>query len=84
MSHHKRGRRKNARAGCLMCKPHKANGIKGMKSAQPIAELKAREAEALEDDVAPITGIVCRVWLFCHQPELCQSKCFDRDLVEGD
>ncbi len=24
--HHKRGRAKNARAGCLMCKPHKANG----------------------------------------------------------
>lgn len=23
---HKRGRRKNARAGCLMCKPHKMNG----------------------------------------------------------
>ena len=25
---HKRGRPKNARAGCLMCKPHKANGAK--------------------------------------------------------
>lgn len=24
--HFKRKRRKNARAGCLMCKPHKANG----------------------------------------------------------
>lgn len=24
--HHKRGKRKNARAGCLMCKPHKMNG----------------------------------------------------------
>lgn len=24
--HHKRGRPKNRRAGCLMCKPHKANG----------------------------------------------------------
>lgn len=24
--HHKRKRPKNARAGCLMCKPHKANG----------------------------------------------------------
>jgi hypothetical protein len=27
--HHKRGRPKNRRAGCLMCKPHKANGAKG-------------------------------------------------------
>ena len=26
MAHHKRGRRKKARAGCLMCKPHKMNG----------------------------------------------------------
>jgi hypothetical protein len=25
--HHKRGRAKNRRAGCLMCKPHKANGV---------------------------------------------------------
>lgn len=24
--HHKRKRPKNARAGCLFCKPHKANG----------------------------------------------------------
>jgi hypothetical protein len=24
--HHKRKRPKSARAGCLMCKPHKANG----------------------------------------------------------
>lgn len=28
---HKRGRPKNARAGCLMCKPHKANGSGGLK-----------------------------------------------------
>ena len=25
---HKRGRPKNRRAGCLLCKPHKANGAK--------------------------------------------------------
>ena len=24
--HHKRGRPKNARGGCLLCKPHKCNG----------------------------------------------------------
>lgn len=26
MMNHKRGRPKNRRAGCLMCKPHKMNG----------------------------------------------------------
>lgn len=26
MANHKRKRPKNARAGCLLCKPHKANG----------------------------------------------------------
>ena len=25
--HHKRKRAKNARSGCLMCKPHKGNGM---------------------------------------------------------
>ena len=28
---HKRGKPKNARAGCLMCKPHKMNGWKETK-----------------------------------------------------
>ena len=28
MSHHKRKRPKNRRAGCLLCKPQKANGAK--------------------------------------------------------
>lgn len=45
MAHHKRGKRKNARAGCLMCKYHKANGAKGTKGAQTFQELKARLAE---------------------------------------
>jgi hypothetical protein len=26
MAHHKRGRPKSARAGCLLCKPHKRQG----------------------------------------------------------
>lgn len=26
MAHHKRGKRKNRRAGCIMCKPWKMNG----------------------------------------------------------
>lgn len=29
MAHHKRRRPKSRRAGCLLCKPHKANGLKG-------------------------------------------------------
>jgi len=31
MAHHKRRRPKNRRSGCLLCKPHKANGIKKRK-----------------------------------------------------
>jgi len=27
VSHHRRGRPKNQRTGCLLCKPHKANGV---------------------------------------------------------
>lgn len=45
MAHHKRGKRKNLRAGCRLCKPHKANGTKGTKDAQTFQELKARLAE---------------------------------------
>jgi len=45
MAHHKRGKRKNARAGCLMCKPWKANGTKSTKSEQSRQELFARMRE---------------------------------------
>lgn len=43
MAHHKRGRAKNRRAGCLLCKPWKANGAKKTDSLQ---ELKAKISEA--------------------------------------
>lgn len=33
--HHKRGRPKNARSGCLLCKPHKANGVGKMERTKP-------------------------------------------------
>jgi len=33
--HHKRKRPKNRRAGCLLCKPHKANGAK---NKRPVAD----------------------------------------------
>lgn len=42
MAHHKRGRPKNRRAGCLMCKGWKANGCKGQTSFQTPAERRAR------------------------------------------
>jgi hypothetical protein len=50
MANHKRGKPKNARAGCLMCKPHKANGAK---DAEPLQELKAEAKldEGLEEVV---------------------------------
>lgn len=43
--HHKRGRPKSSRAGCLMCKPWKHQGASGSRSAQTEQELRARDAE---------------------------------------
>ena len=45
---HKRKRPKNRRAGCLLCKPHKANGAKGRKTEQTMQERVARERDAFE------------------------------------
>jgi len=45
MAHHKRRRPKNARAGCLMCKRHKANGMKGKLENQTQQEQRARVSE---------------------------------------
>ena len=45
MSHHKRGRAKNRRAGCLRCKPQKANGLKGSEANQTWQERKSRVSE---------------------------------------
>jgi hypothetical protein len=45
MGNHKRGRPKSARAGCLLCKPWKANREKGRLSQQTMQERKAVEAE---------------------------------------
>lgn len=38
---HKRGKPKSARAGCLMCKPHKANEFKDCFQYQTRQEQKA-------------------------------------------
>jgi len=45
MAHHKRGKRKDLRAGCLWCKPHKGNGMKGNLGQQIRQEQKARLSE---------------------------------------
>ena len=45
MAHHKRKKRKNARSGCLMCKAHKANGMKGTFDNQTRQEQFARLSE---------------------------------------
>lgn len=39
--HHKRGRRKDRRAGCLMCKPHKSTALKDTKAAQTVQERRS-------------------------------------------
>jgi hypothetical protein len=45
MAHFKRSKRKNARSGCLLCKPHKGNGMKGVLSNQTWQERRARFSE---------------------------------------
>ena len=45
MAHFKRRRPKNRRAGCLLCKPPKANGAKGSFCNQTTQEKKAVIAE---------------------------------------
>lgn len=45
MAHHKRRKRKNARAGCLYCKPHKHQRAKGCWNNQTRQEKLARISE---------------------------------------
>lgn len=54
MAHHKRGRPKSVRAGCLLCKPHKGNGAKARHCNQTSQEKRARLAfgEQLRECVA--------------------------------
>ncbi len=47
--HHKRGRPKNRRAGCLRCKPHKANG-KGYTKKNAARVLRKAPEKAVEED----------------------------------
>ena len=50
MANHKRGRPKNARAGCLSCKPHKANGAKDAETPQELKNAPKLD-EGLEEVV---------------------------------
>lgn len=43
--HHKRGKPKSSRAGCLMCKPEKHQRAKGMLTHQPRQEKLGRLRE---------------------------------------
>lgn len=45
MPHHKRGRPKSRRAGCLMCKPHKDNARKGTRGARTFQDLNAERRQ---------------------------------------
>jgi len=43
MANHKRGKRKNCRAGCLMCKPWKMNGAKKELKLKPSERRKLQK-----------------------------------------
>ena len=55
---HKRGRAKNQRAGCLLCKPWKANGSKGQRSMETAAMQRERVTEKEERAYAEDLGLV--------------------------
>lgn len=43
MAHYKRHRPKNRRAGCLLCKPHKANGARPADRSPPSARRRMQD-----------------------------------------
>jgi len=45
MANHKRKKPKNARAGCLMCKPHKMNGASGKEKNRASVRRKLQTEE---------------------------------------
>jgi hypothetical protein len=55
MANHKRGRCKNSRSGCLMCKYHKSNSFKDTWDAQTWQEKKARVSE--REQVRDLGGV---------------------------
>lgn len=53
--HHKRKRPKSRRAGCLMCKPHKANGA--CPRHKDMRHGNRRRFEATEVDLGQVRGV---------------------------
>lgn len=54
---HKRGRSKDRRAGCLLCKPHKSNAQKGREESQTWQERKARISEREQLQIAARSAV---------------------------
>ena len=53
MAHHKRKRPKNRRAGCLYCKPYKANGAKDVLKARDQREKERLDCEMKDLESGP-------------------------------
>lgn len=54
--HHKRGKTKNARSGCLMCKPNKMNGWAKHKNLGHTGFGKLRREAAADQDIKEATS----------------------------
>lgn len=53
MANHKRGKAKNQRAGCLMCKPHKVNGAKQGRLGRVGLEKHSDQLRSIEENYEP-------------------------------
>jgi hypothetical protein len=72
--HHKRCRPKNRRAGCLYCKPHKANGVNDPPMSEKLARLE--DAEQIPD--ADLWN-TCGFGIWCGGCFWCLSELEDDD-----
>lgn len=66
---HKRGRAKNQRAGCLLCKPHKANGVNEQRAS---VERQVQETPSVLADDESMADIRREV---DAMPEGCTEPC---------
>ena len=57
---HKRGRPKNRRAGCLTCKPQKANGAKGKERERPTVRRRKQPESFYCQDCGAEDAAMCR------------------------
>lgn len=66
---HKYGRRKDSRAGCLLCKPHKANAYVGQ-------DRQARKQEAFAADSPRVSNGRFYDWCpDCNGTGRCEESC---------